>query len=435
MSSTLDAELTKYPGILHQDARCLLLLIPDGIPERDRGRFGSEGFLRWFRRRFCPLVGAWPAKSFSFSGRRFLWFSDPGLAEHDPKFESGPKGTISIFHPRYSLECDPRKVDSTESKSFPKWLTGSATDCYQGDLSGTGLGEEGYYTALGKTLLFQSAQFPKPELQARWKQCGQGWGFDSGFWKQHDRRLQGKGKADLCPEPIWGTSDAAASSILESGVRYEISFEEGYSFGLFLDQRENRWRLLNNQIEPGFPVFNGSGAAPPRILNTFSYTCGFSVCGALAGAEVVSVDLSKKYLEWGKRNFARNKLSTEGHEFLFGDVFGWIRRFIRRGNRFDLIILDPPTFSRSKEWGVFKVVRDLEKLVEQVVPLLNPGGRMLVSSNAATWNPDHFADAIRTAVSRGGRRVGRDCFATQPWDFGVVDGREAYLKTWWLEVN
>jgi 23S rRNA (cytosine1962-C5)-methyltransferase len=78
-------------------------------------------------------------------------------------------------------------------------------------------------------------------------------------------------------------------------VKYELSFNEGYSVGLFLDQRDNRRRLLTGHAAADFPL-----AAPPvglRVLNVFAYTCGFSVCAALAGAATTSLDLSKKYLD------------------------------------------------------------------------------------------------------------------------------------------
>src|SRR5206468_1590377 len=82
--------------------------------------------------------------------------------------------------------------------------------------------------------------------------------------------------------------------------------------------------------------------ASPQVLNTFAYTCGFSVCAAKAGARTTSLDLSKKYLEWGKRNFAHNQIDPARHEFLHGDVFGWLRRLARKQRLFDAIVLDPP---------------------------------------------------------------------------------------------
>src|SRR5207247_9759159 len=104
-----------------------------------------------------------------------------------------------------------------------------------------------------------------------------------------------------------------------------------------------------------FPSLEGSGegSSPPlagmELLNTFAYTCGFSVCAAKAGARTTSLDLSRKYLEWGKRNFALNGLKTSAQAFIAGDVFDWLRLMAMKRRQFDMIAIDPPTFSQSKE--------------------------------------------------------------------------------------
>ncbi len=104
----------------------------------------------------------------------------------------------------------------------------------------------------------------------------------------------------------------------ENGVRYGLDFAAGYSPGLFLDQRMNRAYLR--------------GAAPTRLLNTFAYTCSFSVVAALAGAETVSIDLSKKSLDRGRANFLLNGLEPQdGHRFLADDVLEVLPRLARRG--------------------------------------------------------------------------------------------------------
>src|SRR5262249_52047502 len=132
-----------------------------------------------------------------------------------------------------------------------------------------------------------------------------------------------------------------------------LSFSEGYSVGLFLDQRENRRRLLTGHVAAGFSLPKSEiRNHKSQILNTFAYTCGFSVCAAKAGAITTNLDLSKKYLEWGKRNFALNQIALAPHEFLYGDVFDWLSRLTRKQRQFDLILLDPPTFSQSREFGV-----------------------------------------------------------------------------------
>src|SRR5207302_10719388 len=132
-----------------------------------------------------------------------------------------------------------------------------------------------------------------------------------------------------------------------------LSLSEGYSVGLVLDQRDNRRRLLTGHIAAGFELGVGVQAAL-EILNTFAYTCAFSVCAAKAGARTTSLDLSKKYLEWGKRNFTLNRLDPAGHDFIYGDTFAWLRRLAKKRRRFDCVVLDPPTFSRSKEHGAFQ---------------------------------------------------------------------------------
>ena len=100
----------------------------------------------------------------------------------------------------------------------------------------------------------------------------------------------------------------------------------------------------------------------PEVLNTFAYTCGFSVCAAAAGARVTSLDLSKTYLDWGRANFALNAIDPTRHDFISGDAFDWLRRFAGKKRRFDVIILDPPTFSRSKKAAFFRPKKIMARL-------------------------------------------------------------------------
>src|SRR5439155_3049074 len=128
--------------------------------------------------------------------------------------------------------------------------------------------------------------------------------------------------------------------IRENGLTFLVGFGEGLSPGIFLDQRENRWRLLTSKL------------AGKSLLNCFSYTCAFSVAAAKAGATTASIDLSKNYLAWGKENFRANGLecgrrspsgdpvdgrlsetASHTHQFLDGDVFEWLRRFENRQQR------------------------------------------------------------------------------------------------------
>src|SRR5207302_4797810 len=125
---------------------------------------------------------------------------------------------------------------------------------------------------------------------------------------------------------------------------------------------------------------------PKRMLNCFAYTCSFSVTAASVGARTVNVDLSKKSLERGRQNFALNELSTAGHSFMADDVRPVLRRLARRGEKFDMIILDPPTFSRTKGGAAFHVEKDFEEIIAAALELIERDGRILLSTNCETLN-------------------------------------------------
>jgi 23S rRNA (cytosine1962-C5)-methyltransferase len=152
-------------------------------------------------------------------------------------------------------------------------------------------------------------------------------------------------------------------------LRFSIDFGTGYSPGLFLDQRENR-RYVRH-------------IAPRRLLNCFAYTCSFSVYAACSGATTLNIDLSKKYLARGRDNFALNNLSTVNHRFITDEVRSVLPRLARRGEKFDVIILDPPTFSRSPEGKTFQVQHDFENLLISALAVAERDAHVLVSTNCS----------------------------------------------------
>jgi 23S rRNA (cytosine1962-C5)-methyltransferase len=158
------------------------------------------------------------------------------------------------------------------------------------------------------------------------------------------------------------------------------------------------------------------------------------VCAALAGARTTSLDLSKKYLEWGRRNFALNGLDPTQHDFIFGDTFDWLKRLAKKQRAFDVVILDPPTFSQSKEGGVFRAAKDYHRLVSAALPVLKPGGVLLASTNATDWPPEDFLAELTQAIRAARRKIVRQHYVPQPPDFPVSRDEPAYLKTAWLRV-
>ncbi len=253
------------------------------------------------------------------------------------------------------------------------------------------------------------------------------------YHKHLDRRVRQAKVAQASPQQVLGDAAPERFTVRENGLQFELSFTEGYSYGLFLDQRDNRRRLLTGHVAAGFSL-----RVPPsefRVLNAFAYTCGFSVAAAKGGAHTTSLDLSKKYLEWGRRNFALNGLDPAAHDFIYGDVFDWLRRLAKKGRQFDAVLLDPPTFSQAKESGVFRVERDYGRLVALVLPLLKPGGILFASTNCATLPPEDFLAVIEREIRSAGRHLAQQHYFPQPPDFPITRYEPAYLKTVWLRVS
>jgi len=156
--------------------------------------------------------------------------------------------------------------------------------------------------------------------------------------------------------------------VTEELAVFEVRTNQGKSSGLFLDQRLNRAQIRH--LSPGMSV-----------CNLFSYSCGFSVMAALGGAnEVVSVDSSSAALEWGKKNFELNSLKPNDFEFYTADALFWLTATAKKKRKFDILICDPPSFSRSKE-GNWKIETDLKELLEKCLAVLKPGGTFLFTSN------------------------------------------------------
>jgi 23S rRNA (cytosine1962-C5)-methyltransferase len=179
--------------------------------------------------------------------------------------------------------------------------------------------------------------------------------------------------------------------VREDGVAYLVDPGGGYSSGLFLDQRLNRRWVAE------------LGAR--RLLNLFAYTCSFSVCGALAGAETLSVDTSKRAIERGRENFRRNGLAVERHRFVVEDVVKFVPRLVRRRETFDAIILDPPTFGRA-DGRVFRIERDLPDLIAACADLLTEDGALLVSCNYARWDAAALREVCVAALPGRGFVLG-----------------------------
>ena len=187
--------------------------------------------------------------------------------------------------------------------------------------------------------------------------------------------------------PLLHSGDATLPTtavVKENGVSYEVDFAAGYSHGLFLDQRGNRSFLRTLK--------------PKRLLNCFAYTCSFSVVGAMAGAETLSVDLSRKSLDRGKHNFDLNQLPHAKHQFVADDTLDLLPKLGHRGERFDVIILDPPTFSRSNNGRLWQVEQHLEDLILAALDAAAPKCAILLSTNCTKLTPTLLEQRARACA-------------------------------------
>ena len=202
---------------------------------------------------------------------------------------------------------------------------------------------------------------------------------ESCYWKKLDQHQKES------PVHLSGPETEEPFLIRENGLAFEISFQCGYSQGIFLDQRDNRAEVRRRMASGG------------TLLNTFAYTGAFSVAAAAAGAETTTLDLSNTYLDWAKRNFQHNRIDPAGHHFCKGDTFHWLRRFAKSGRTFDAVILDPPTFSRDETGRVFRAERDFGELAALALAVLAPGGWLLCCTNCRTLSVSDFKRHILSA--------------------------------------
>jgi 23S rRNA (guanine2445-N2)-methyltransferase / 23S rRNA (guanine2069-N7)-methyltransferase len=212
--------------------------------------------------------------------------------------------------------------------------------------------------------------------------------MDAIYWRT--RRPQ-KGKSQY--EAIAEVDERVV--VEEGGLRLLVNFTDYLDTGLFLDHRKTRARI--RELAKG-----------QRFLNLFCYTGAATVYAAAGGAaSTTSVDMSRTYVEWAKRNLAVNALSGK-HEFIQEDCLAWLAE--GRPERYDLVFLDPPTFSNSKRMErEFDVQRDHAELIRAAAALLAPGGLLLFSTNFRKFRPD--------AAALAGLEIRDITKGTVPFDF------------------
>ncbi len=218
--------------------------------------------------------------------------------------------------------------------------------------------------------------------------------------------------------------DPGEIEVVELGLRYAVRPAMGKDAGLFTDMRELRRWLA--------PWWTGR-----RVLNLFAHTGAFSVSAAAHGAlRVDSVDLSGPHLARARRNFELNSLDALAHGFWTEDGFKALDRLRRTGQLHDVVVVDPPGYSRSEE-GSWQGEKDWPRLAAACLRVLSPGGWLVACSNLGTQSPRQFAGALSQGAERAGRRLRVVHEACPPPDHPAAlhFPESHYLKAWVVGVD
>ena len=214
-----------------------------------------------------------------------------------------------------------------------------------------------------------------------------------------------------------GTAAPDRLGVRENGLGFLVELERGLNTGLFLDQRDNRRDLMRR-------------AGRKRVLNLFAYTGAFSVAAAAAGADLVTnVDISPTYTDWAKANFGVNRLNPRRHEFIIGDCLEALTDLARRGKPYDIILMDPPSYSTTAR-GRFTTRGGTSDLVAAALPLLTPGGLLIASSNHQKVDVAEYLKELRRGALQAEGDLRVISLGGQPVDFPypVTFPEGRYLK-------
>lgn len=215
---------------------------------------------------------------------------------------------------------------------------------------------------------------------------------------------------------VRGESAPESFQIQEHGLFYEVRLGDGLSTGIFLDQRENRRRVREFSENK-------------RVLNCFAYTGAFSVAAAAGGArETLSVDISQRSLAWARRNLDAIHANPAQHKIIEADVFGWMKFAAREHEQFDLIILDPPSFSTTKTTR-FSAESDYRSLATLAIGLLGENGRLLASTNHRGIVRAKFRRFLHEAARASKRALVQMKDMPDPIDFPPEPGFEPAMKS------
>ena len=218
---------------------------------------------------------------------------------------------------------------------------------------------------------------------------------------------------------IYGTQPKGPELFLENGITFEADLIHGQKTGFFLDQRDNRSRVEK--------IANGK-----RVLNVFSYTGGFSVYAARGGAtEVFSLDLSQPALDAALRNFAHNQdhpsVALCHHTIYAGDAFAFLNGFASSEKKFDIVIIDPPSFAKNKS-EIEKAISAYQRLTQLGLSVLAQNGILVQASCSSRISGEEFFESIHQAAQHSSRPLQEIERTTHALDHPIGFQEGEYLK-------
>jgi 23S rRNA (cytosine1962-C5)-methyltransferase len=222
-----------------------------------------------------------------------------------------------------------------------------------------------------------------------------------GIYERSDVDVRGKEGLKPVNAVLKGDAPPGLIDIEENGLRFQINLERGHKTGFYLDQRENR-RLVQATIEE---LRRTQPGVTPNCLNLFSYTGGFGLYAASAGAgDVANVDSSHEALELAEANFALNGLPTDGVEFIQANVFDYLRDMREANALYDLVVLDPPKFAQNAQ-QVERAARGYKDLNLNAFACVKPGGYLFTFSCSGGVSADLFQKIVFGALADSGRQA------------------------------
>ena len=224
------------------------------------------------------------------------------------------------------------------------------------------------------------------------------------------KRFDTKGQyLDDSDDFVCGSRGEFPLIVKENGVNFALYLDDGPMVGVFLDQREVRKTIREKY------------AKDKTVLNTFSYTGAFSVCAALGEAtKTTSVDLAKRSRSKTEEQFTINGIAIEAQDIIVEDVFNYFKYAVRKKILFDVVVLDPPSFARSKK-HTFSVAKDYVKLLKEAIQITTQGGVIVASTNYANFNMEKFKMFIDKGFQEMHGKYKIEHTFSLPKDFKVMD--------------